>query len=273
MTNSFDMGSDKIRFAMSEIWQAIGEKEDFLFTGENKWVLKMYIPSMVSYSVSIITLLENERYDTIAHVCRGAIERYAIVKRLIENYSNSKIFSVIVKKLAIQEMTADRMDYYILRQDKSILDVDQKNKDMESQIARMEFLIQKFFPEEIDSFVFGHEKIIKRRIEIINGFLKEVKNKYDNQFPDMNKWHSFVEATLKNNKAYKDAYGREVEGSGFAYSILSEESHPTLHYLDKRMVRDKKVYMNNRMHNDDVSVFLVYWCLRDIACEIRMLKK
>ncbi len=225
--------------------------------------------SFISFSFSFKTLLENNCYDTVQYVCRGALERYAIVKRYLENFLDDSKLTIITQKLVIDEMHSDIMDYYNIKNDRTILDIGQKSSDMKSMLNRVIFLLEKFFSEEYKGFSLPDELLLDKKIYMVSQLIKGFRYKYDSKFDDMNVWNTFIRNSLKSNMAYLNEYGKEVDGAGFTYSILSEASHPNFYHIDHRINYDNVVSVNRRMHNDDVAALILYWCLKDIALEIK----
>lgn len=269
MQESYEFEPSKIQEAIDEVFLSLKDKESKISSTVYKCAFRSYLFSFISFSFSFKTLLEKKCYDTVQHICRGALERYAIVKRYLENFLDDSKLTIITQKLVIDEMDSDISDYYNIKSDKTILDIEQKSSDMKSMLSRVIFLMEKFFPEEYKGFHLLDEILLDKKIFVVSQLIKSLQQKYDSQFEDMNIWNTFIRNTLKNNMAYKNEYGKEVDGAGFTYSILSEASHPNFYHIDHRINYNNLVSVNRRMHNDDVAALILYWCLKDIALEIK----
>ncbi len=268
MQESYEFESSKIQEGIDEVIFSLRGKESKISSTVYKCAFRSYLFSFTSFAVSFRTLLEKNCYDTVQHICRGALERYAIVKRYLENFLDDSKLAIITQKLVIDEIDSDILDYHSIKNDKTILDIEQKTSDMKSMLSRVILLMEKFFPEEYKGFILPDEMLLDKKIFMVSQLVQGFRHKYDSEFEDMNVWNTFIRNTLKNNMAYRNEYGKEVDGAGFTYSILSEASHPNFYHIDHRINYNNLVSVNRRMHNDDVAALILYWCLKDIALEI-----
>jgi hypothetical protein len=217
-----------------------------------------YALNCAGYAIEV-AVLQSQNWNTSSEsLVRDFLESYAIFKKLDLVSNNCNDTDEYIKYLIYIDLYHDKTIFNQISTDKSYVDNEKIDYQLETFLKRFKLYINEYFPEE--SELIDDSDLRNSTIKIIN----RLNKKYENQRVDK---HVMVgDALIDNSEWTNDNNGVPFEGAYSIYKNLCHATHQNINAIESRLVNRGTgiIIANLPSQNIEALLSITLYCLRDI---------